>query len=184
MCPVWSRPLRISPHLQFLFDNAPAADPAQVVNVTCGGPHIENISAGRKNESEYGRRFIFCILKQCGVWKHWLREPLTPSEKATLRAKEREWQSRIKAVRSKQSTGSSNTLSAQPSGSNSQSGASSSLQDSMSSSSQDITQHIDAMKEDDLTEVAPMLSTSTVQIYLYIKVDASLCSTDVLLTGT
>src|SRR5882762_10224441 len=41
-----------------------------------------------------------CVLKQCGVWKHWLRDPLTPSEKATLREKEREWWSQTKAVRS------------------------------------------------------------------------------------
>jgi hypothetical protein len=44
-----------------------------------------------------------CILKQCDVWKRWLRDPLTPSEIATLRAKEREWRSQTKVVRSKQS---------------------------------------------------------------------------------
>jgi hypothetical protein len=33
-----------------------------------------------------------------------------------------------------------------------------------------------AIKEDDLTEVAPMLSTNTVQIYVYVKVGASLRS--------
>jgi hypothetical protein len=63
MHPVWSRPLRISPRLQFLFDNAPAADPAKVINVTCGGPHVENVSAGRKNEMEYGQRFIFVRIR-------------------------------------------------------------------------------------------------------------------------
>ena len=41
-----------------------------------------------------------------------------------------------------------------------------------------------AMKEDDLTEVAPMLSTNTVQIYIYIKVSASIHNGDISLTGT
>jgi hypothetical protein len=40
-----------------------------------------------------------------------------------------------------------------------------------------------AMKEDDLTEVPPMLSTNTVQIYIYIKVGASYANSDILLTG-
>ena len=63
MHPVWPRPRHISPHLQFLFDNAPAADPDKVISVTCGGPHIENVSAGRKNETEYGQRFIFVCIR-------------------------------------------------------------------------------------------------------------------------
>ena len=121
MHPVWPCPRHISPHLQFLFDNAPAADPDKVINVTCGGPHVKNVSAGRKNETEYGQHFIFvCIqvsvsphtwysqwttvyFKQCDVWKHWLHDPLTSSEIATLRAKEHEWRSQTKVVRSKQS---------------------------------------------------------------------------------
>lgn len=113
MPPVWSRPSRISPRLQFLFDNAPPADPNKVINVTCGGPHVENVSAGTKKLSEYGQRFVFvsisylypwsnyvdndlqCIHKQCAVWKHWLRDPLTPLEQAELRQKEREWKSGV-----------------------------------------------------------------------------------------
>ena len=41
-----------------------------------------------------------------------------------------------------------------------------------------------AMKEDDLTEVALMLSTNTVQIYIYIKVGASIHNSDISLTCT
>ena len=41
-----------------------------------------------------------------------------------------------------------------------------------------------AMKEDDLTEVALMLSTNTVQIYIYIKVGASIHNGDISLTCT
>jgi hypothetical protein len=85
---VWSGPHHISPRLQFLLDNSPAADPAKVINVTCGGPHIENVLAGRMNEIEYVNTLFFsvskapslhihvihneqqCILKQCSVWKH------------------------------------------------------------------------------------------------------------------
>ena len=59
MPPVWSRPLRISAHLQFLFDNAPPSDPAQDINLTCNGPHIEKISSGTRNYSKYGRHYVF-----------------------------------------------------------------------------------------------------------------------------
>ena len=62
MAPVWSRPLRISPHLQFLFNNAPPSNPSNHVNVTCDGPHVENVSAGTKHKEDYGRRFIFVSL--------------------------------------------------------------------------------------------------------------------------
>jgi hypothetical protein len=105
---IWSRPLRISAHLQFLFDNAPPPDPAQAINITCNGPHVENVSSGIRNPSEYGQRYVFvshsfvylwvgayfvgqCIRKQCNIWKHWLRGPLTKLEQATLREKEEEW---------------------------------------------------------------------------------------------
>jgi hypothetical protein len=81
----------------------------------------------------------------------------------------------------------------------------------MPSSSQDMTRHADVytyiqemervsditmyylplylfwmqtINEDDLTEIAPMLSTDTVQIYVYIEVSASLRSSDILLTCT
>lgn len=109
MPPVWSHPSRISPRLQFLFENAPPADPNKVINVTCDGPHVENVSAGTKKPAEYGQWFVFisisylypwsdyvdndlqCIHKQCAVWKHWLHDPLTPLEQAELCQKECEW---------------------------------------------------------------------------------------------
>jgi len=59
MPPVWLRPSCVSPRLRFLFDNAPPADPNKVINVTCGGPHVENVSAGTKKPAEYGQRFVF-----------------------------------------------------------------------------------------------------------------------------
>ena len=57
---IWSRPHRISPHLQFLFNNAPIANPDWTVNITCGGSwHVEGVSAGQRNSEEYGRRYVF-----------------------------------------------------------------------------------------------------------------------------
>src|SRR6266436_2377200 len=47
-----------------------------------------------------------CIRKQCTIWKHWLRGPLTPFEHAMLREKEHEWQlsrGRIKEPAKRQS---------------------------------------------------------------------------------
>jgi hypothetical protein len=40
------------------------------------------------------------------------------------------------------------------------------------------------INEDNLTEVAPILSTDTVQIYVYIEVGTSLRSSDILLSCT
>jgi hypothetical protein len=56
---VWTRPLHISAHLQFLFDNAPPSNPAQDINLTCNGPHVENVSSGTRNYSKYDHCYVF-----------------------------------------------------------------------------------------------------------------------------